>query len=306
MNHSSSIHVYFILILIQVLFGINFPASKVIVTYIDPILWSNIRFIISGILLMLITILCKRPHPVINKEFIFGILSLSILGMGLGQGLFLVGLKFTTSINSAVIITSIPILTLLIVVLRGQESLSFLRIIGFISAFLGVLFMRDLSNISFSNQTLIGDLFVFVAAFCFALYLSLGKSFFIKYDNMWSTAWMFLVAGLLMLPFNVFKFQSLNEVDFNQTLISCCLFSIIGATLLTYYLNNWALKRVSSGLVAIFIYLQPIVAGLISYFFLDEEVTFRLIICSMLILTGLVLTILEAIRLQKSFERKTN
>ncbi len=280
-----------VLILIQVLFGVNFPASKVIVGKMDPILWSNLRFFIAGLAMLFFTILMRRPHPRVDKNFLFPVAILSILGMALGQGLFLIGLRFTTAINSAILITCIPVLTLVIVVLRRQEDLNFNKLIGFTMSFLGVVLMRDVSSFKIGNATLWGDLLVFSAATCFAMYLSFGKKFFMKYDNMWSTTWMFFISALAMSVFNVNKFGQLSDVVYGPVFLYCASFSIFGATLLTYFLNNWALKRAPSGNVAIFIYLQPVVAGIIGYVFLKEVITMRVIICSLLILTGLLFSI---------------
>lgn len=277
-----------VLVFIQILFGVNFPASKVIVGKMDPILWSNIRFLLAGVGMLIFTLIMRRKHPVLNKEFLLPVTILSILGMALGQGLFLIGLRYTTSINSAILITCIPILTLLIVVLRQQEELTFNKLVGLVMSFMGVLLMRDITSFKLGNETLWGDILVFLAALCFAAYLSFGKKFFMKYDNMWSTTWMFLVSGTLMSFFNFNKFSQISTTEFSQVFYYCAGFSIFGATLLTYFLNNWALKRAASGNVAIFIYLQPVVAGLIGYFFLGETVTVRMMICSVLILTGLL------------------
>lgn len=283
--------VILVLILIQVLFGVNFPASKVIVDQMDPILWSNIRFFLAGIGMLLLSLVLKRPHPKLNKDFLLPVTVLSILGLALGQGLFLIGLRYTTSINSAILITCIPILTLLIVVIRKQEQLTFNKFVGFIMSFMGVLLMRDVSSFQLGNETLWGDFLVFTAAFCFAMYLSFGKKFFMKFDNMWSTTWMFFISGIALCVFNIGKFSQVASVNYSPMFFYCAAFSIVGATLLTYFLNNWALKRAPSGNVAIFIYLQPVVAGVIGYFFLKEEVTLRMGICSILILSGLLFTI---------------
>ena len=285
--------VLFILVFIQVLFGINFPASKVIVTAMDPIIWSNIRFLMAGVFMLIITLLRRRKHPPMDKSFFVPIAILSILGMALGQGLFLVGLRYTTSINSAIIITMIPILTLLIVVLRKQEDLTFNKLIGFILSFFGVILMRNISDFQLSNQTLLGDGLVFIAATCFALYISFGKKYFMKFDDMWTTTWMFFISGACMVFFNLGEFSQITEVDYTPLFISSALYSILGATLLTYFLNNWALKRAASGHVAIFIYLQPVVAGVIGFLFLGEQITFRLFICTILIMGGLVFSLLK-------------
>lgn len=290
-SKNKSFSVIAVLISIQILFGINFPASKIIVGKMDPILWSNIRFFLAGVGMLFFTLLLRRKHPKLDRDFLIPVAVLSIFGMALGQGLFLVGLRYTTSINSAILITCIPILTLLIVVIRKQEELSFNKLVGFVMSFMGVILMRDITSFKLGNETLWGDLLVFLAALCFAVYLSYGKKFFMKFDNMWSTTWMFFISSMAMGIFNFGKFSSIMSVEYSPLFISCACFSIIGATLLTYFLNNWALKRAPSGSVAIFIYLQPVVAGLIGYFFLKEVITFRMLICSVLILTGLLFSL---------------
>ena len=280
-----------VLILIQILFGINFPASKVIVDKMDPVLWSNLRFFFAGVLMLIITLFMKRKHPPISKEFFIPVSILSVLGMALGQGLFLVGLRYTSSINSAILITCIPILTLLIVVIRRQEELTFNRLLGFVLSFFGVVLMRDINSFRLSNTTFIGDFLVFAAAFCFALYLSFGKKFFMKFDNMWATTYMFFISSLAMAPFNVTTIFEVFDLVYDKWFLYCAIFSILGATLLTYFLNNWALKRAPSGNVAIFIYLQPVVAGIIGFFFLDEVITMRMLVCAILIMLGLIFTL---------------
>lgn len=283
--------VYFVLVFIQILFGINFSASKVIVTKMDPFLWSNLRFLLAGIGMLILSILFRRKHPPLDKSFLAAVFPLSILGMALGQGLFLFGLKYTTSVNSAILITMIPVLTMMIVVLRRQEELTTPKMIGLVLAFLGVIFMRDLSNFNFGSDTFTGDLMVFLGALCFALYLSYGKSFFMKYDNFWSTTWMFLISGLVMALFNIPKLINLDLLNLSNNFYACAAFSILGATLLTYLLNNWSLKKASSGNVALFIYLQPIVAGVLGFLFLDEEISLKMLLCGGLIFTGLLLSI---------------
>lgn len=288
---NSQLVVILVLILIQVLFGINFGASKVIVRELDPIIWSNIRFLVAGVIMTIVTILSKREHPEPSKEFFLPLIPLSLFGMALGQGLFLFGLKNTTSINTAIITTLIPILTLLIVILRGQEKANVYKVSGVILAFIGVLIIRDFTKFKIGSSTFLGDLLVFLGASCFAIYLSYGRSFLRKFDNMWTTSYMFLISGAIMIIFNLVALSELKWPKMDNLFILAVIFSIVGATLLTYFLNNWALRRVQSGNVAVFIYLQPIVAALIGYFYLGEKISTRMIICSLLIFTGLILTI---------------
>jgi drug/metabolite transporter (DMT)-like permease len=289
-----------ILTLIQVLFGINFSTSKIIVLKLDPIVWSNIRFLVAGIILLIITLVSKRKHPKVDKYFIKNVIILSLLGMALGQGLFLFGLRYTTSVNTSIITTTIPLLTLFTVVIRKQEELTWPKLIGIILGFMGVVFIRDLTKVSFSSDSFQGDILVFLGAFCFALYLSLGKDFLRKYDNLWITTYMFLISGLFMFFINVPKFINFRMPELDVLFVGSVVFTILGATLLTYYLNNLVLRYASPAQVALFIYLQPIIAGLFGWYFLEEEINLRTIICFLLILSGVLVSLMEKRLLKKS------
>jgi drug/metabolite transporter (DMT)-like permease len=288
----SKVLIFGVLVLIQVLFGINFGTSKIVLISLDPFVWSNLRFLIAGLIMLSLTLALKRPHPKFSREFFLPMIPLSLLGMSLGQGLFLFGLKLTSSVNTAIITSTIPLMVMVVVVVRKQEDITINKAIGFLVSFLGVVFIKDLSAATFSFNTIAGDLLVLSGALCFALYLSYGKKFLMSFDNMWVTSYMFLISSVMMLILNIIRGSELDfSQDFGQEFFICSSYTIVGATLLTYFLNNWALKRAASGNVALFIYLQPIVAGFIGYFFLGEEVSIRMIICSLLIVIGVVISL---------------
>ena len=305
MNRKIYVLAIFSLVIIQVLFGLNFPISKIIVDQIDPVLWSAIRFLLAGVGMLFMSLVCKRKHPIVDKHFLPRATILSVFGLGLGQGLFLIGLKNTTSVNTAILTTCIPILTMVIVILRKQEDVTRSKLIGLTLAFFGVIFIRDLTNFELSGSTLLGDMLVLLGTLCFAIYLSFGKTFFQKYDNMWATTWMFFISGLLLLLLSINKLPSFYEMDLSLEVIASGTYSIVGATLITYLLNNWTLKKLPAGNVAVFIYLQPIVAGIFAYFYLGEIITVRMIICSLLIFTGLIFTIRKT-KLEKTSNREAD
>jgi drug/metabolite transporter (DMT)-like permease len=72
---------------------------------------------------------------------------------------------------------------------------------------------------------------------------------------------------------------------------------VIFPTILTYLLNLWALKRVSSNLVAVYIYLQPLFAAAVAPLVLKgEHLTARAALAGLAIFTGLALVILAELR----------
>ena len=243
--------------------------------------------------MLIISLVLKQPRPKMNKTYLKKVSLLSILGLALGQGLFLTGLKWTSSVNSALITSCIPIWTLIIVVLRGQELLTFNRLIGILMAFFGMLFMRDITYMSLSNESFMGDIFVLAATFCFSLYLSFGKDFFEHNNNYWATTIMFFISGTIIIIFKIPLILELKNIVFDQEFLICALYSVLGATLLTYLLNNWSLKKTQAANVALFIYLQPVVAAVIGYYYLGEVITMRMLLCSFFILLGLIFSVIS-------------
>ena len=62
-------------------------------------------------------------------------------------------------------------------------------------------------------------------------------------------------------------------------------------SLAAYFLNNWALTRTDSSRVALFIYLQFVLAAPLSWILLGERPTWRLLPAALLVLGGLGLAV---------------
>ena len=65
---------------------------------------------------------------------------------------------------------------------------------------------------------------------------------------------------------------------------------VIGGTAVPYLLNNWALVRAESSLVAVYILVQPIIAGSLGRIFMHEQFGPNTAIAAALIVTGVVLS----------------
>jgi hypothetical protein len=141
-NTPSAFRLYGALVIIQILFGVNYVVSKAIIAAFHPLQWASLRLLLATPVLWIVASLSGRPAPKVDREFIKNILIFSFLGIALNQGAFLFGLKYTTSTNSAVLNTLTPIFTLLLVTLRGIEPFTWGRGVGFLFAFAGILTLR--------------------------------------------------------------------------------------------------------------------------------------------------------------------
>jgi drug/metabolite transporter (DMT)-like permease len=294
---SSRPGVYVALLTVQVLFGLNYVFSKVIVDVFPPLVWGSFRIVIATAVMMGVAKLSGHAHPPKDRKFFIPLIGFALLGIIINQSSFLVGLHYTSSTNSAVLNTLIPIFTLLIVTVRGQEPLTTTRVAGFISAFLGVLVLRKVEEFSLSNQTFIGDLLTMLNCFSYALFLSYSKSFLERNDRLWTTAWLFAYGSVGITMLSLPSWPGFHRPELTPVMIGAMLFSILGGTLGTYFLNIWALAQVRSSSVALFIYLQPMVAAVFAWAFLGQAISLRTSLASILILQGMLFGLAGELRL---------
>jgi drug/metabolite transporter (DMT)-like permease len=277
------------LVAIQVLFGVNYVITKVVVGVFPPLLWASIRIIISSAVMLSVAILSGRPHPKDGIKFFGPLVIFSLLGIIINQSSFLLGLRYTTSTNSAILNTLIPIFTLALVTLRGQERLTPRRAAGFVCALTGVLMIRKLSEFTFSDKSWIGDLLTIINSLSFACYLTFSKGFLEKHDRVWTVAWLFIYGSVGLTLLGLHDWLTFEWPPMDARLLYCMTFAVLGGTLMTYFLNIWALAHAKSSSVAIFIYAQPIVATLLAWVWMDQEPTLRVILSSALIFIGMIL-----------------
>ena len=279
------------LIAIQVLFGINYTVSKVILEYMPPLVWASFRVTVATMMMLAVALASRRKHPAFEKSFFLPLIGFALLGCIINQGSFIIGLKYTTATNSAILNTLIPIFTLLIVAILGHEKLSTQKVCGFLSAFAGVLILRHVEDMSFSDETFIGDLLNIVNALSYATFLAVSKRFMEKYDRLWTTIWMFFFGSIGLGMLSVPSWVDFTIPAFSNRLLFALLYAVIGGTILTYFLNIWTLARAKSSSVAIFIYLQPLVAIPIAWYYFDEVPTIRTWLSIGLIFAGMLLAL---------------
>lgn len=281
--------VYSLLIIAQCIFGINFIASKLILSQFSPTLWSAIRFSISGLVLLIVGLIkYKKSFPKITINYVSHIFIYSVLGITLCQITFLQGLKLTTAINASILTSLIPIFTLIFAVMMGKEKLTFYSGLGFILSLIGCIIIRKFENFSFNNETFLGDFFVLLSAISTALFFASAQNFMKKNNHFWASMFMFFSGAIQLIVINYFVHNNYYPTNYNFSLIACMFHAIFLSTLLTYFLNNWALAKISGGKVSLFIYLQPLITTIFSIAILDEKITWRLVCASLLIMIGFV------------------
>jgi len=212
-------------------------------------------------------------------------------GVIFNQLLFFKGLSLTTATNTSLLAVMIPVFAFLISVLMGNDQLSRRKVLGIILAACGVIYLIDPAKASFSSATTQGDILVILSGCSYATYVAISKKLISYYGALKSIVWLFLFASVVNVPVGLFSLQAVNlsEVSLSAWLTVAAI--IVFPTILAYYWNAWALARVEPSIVAVYIYLQPLIGTSLAFFLLGEQWKPRIFLAMALIFTGVYLVI---------------
>jgi drug/metabolite transporter (DMT)-like permease len=281
--------VYLALLAVQILFAVHYVAAKWVLQTVPAPAWVALRVAGAAMVLVLTTQNRWREWPRDRRTWL-ELAGLAVFGVILNQILFIEGLSRTWPSHSALINTSIPVSTLLIAVALGREDIGWRKIAALALSLSGVLWLLGADGFDLSSETVVGDLMCLVNATSFALFLVLSRSLMRRLSPAVVTPIMFLIATI---PVGLYGAPSLIDLDWKAIPVEIWwtgLAIVIGPTVGTYLLNNWALARVESSQVALFIYLQFLIASPISALFLDDPVGWELVPAAALVFAGVALS----------------
>jgi drug/metabolite transporter (DMT)-like permease len=282
------------LLAVQLIFGFNFAASKVVLQHYPPTLWGGVRLMVSAVLMFALSgHFVPREKRRMDFDFLKKTFFYGLFGMALSQFFFMFGIKNTTTTNAAIMNTLTPLFTLLISVMIGTERLTLRNASGFLLAIVGAVVIRDLSEFKLSSATFMGDLATILNCLSLAIYFTLSQKFLKQNSTYWATAWMFLFGALVLFGVAANDLPRLIAPGLDSHFFIAAFYNVFLATLVTYFLNAWTLTKVSASMVAMFFYFQPVVAVFNGWFSLGEHPTPRTFIAMGLIFAGLGIAVMR-------------
>ena len=278
------------LTLIQVLFGVHYLAGKIVLREIPPRAWAVLRVAGSAVLLLALARLLKRRFPVGARDLAL-LAVFSLFGVSINQVCFVEGLARTTAIHSAIINTLIPAWTLLFAVLLRREEMTWLKAASLVLACAGVLLVIRPERATLSSATFVGDLLTMINSMSYSFFLVVSKRTMHRVDALAATALLFVFGTL---PIAAFGMTTLLRTDLGAVSPSAWwwgAFIIAFPTAAAYVLISWTLARAEASLVALFVYLQPVIATILGVCVAGEHLTVRTVVGALFIFAGVYLAL---------------
>lgn len=285
---SKSVRAHLFLFIVNLFYGAGFTVSKLVMPeFIKPFGFIFIRVSITTTLFFILHQFWL-DEKIEKKDFLLLIVC-GMFGVVINQEMFFAGLSITTPINAALIMIMTPILVFVISFFMSHEKATWQKILGLVLGLSGALVILAGRGFNFSSATLLGDLFILINATSYAIYLVIVRPLMKKYHPLTVVKWVFFFG---LIPVTAMGVQQFNQIEWHtfstQTWVAIA-FIIICTTFLAYLLNMLALREVHSSVVGAYIYLQPILATIISISLGKDEITFEKILSAVLIFSGVYL-----------------
>ena len=274
------------------IYGINHTVAKMVMPiYIGSLGLVFLRVLGATIIFWTLSLFFKTKP--IEKKDRLTILKCGLFGMSINIAAFIAGLDYSTPVNSSILIIISPIFVVILSFFIFKNKINFIKILGIILGFIGamILILTADSNSSIGRNIPLGNFLFIVNSISYAYYLIIVKPMAEKYDLITLFKWLFLIGLVFNFPLGINQFLDVDWASLPLwEAVLPMVFVVVGTTCMTYFLNGYALSKITSTEVAVFMYLQPIIGILFAIFTKSDTITLIMFVASVLIFTGVYLT----------------
>jgi len=249
-----------------IIFGLNVPISKNVLIQEEvcsALALTFYRFCGAGVLFWLASLFTKRESvPVRDLLLLF---VASFFGIFITQLTFVTGLAETSPIDASVIVTTSPIMTMILAAFFLKEPVTWKKAMGVFIGLLGALLLIFSGNITEQHQSNhLGNLLCLLSTFSFAIYLSAFKKLILRYSPVTIMKWMFLFATLCSLPFCRNDVMAVHYSEISMEIYLQILYVVVFASFLSYLLVPVGQKFLRPTIVSMYNYMQPVTSSLVA------------------------------------------
>lgn len=274
------------IIVANIIWGLAAPIFKWSLEVTPPFTLAILRFGLSALIFLPFA---RKAGLHIKGKDILLLIILSIIGITLHISFFFIGLSFTQSINAPIIASSGPIFIILFGILFLRDKVKSKTLVGALLGLLGVLTIIVLPSIDKGfDSSIVGNIFLVIAMLTGVIYVILLKKVVKRYDAITIAFWTFLIGTIGFTPM---FFDEVQRVGFLPTIniqvIAGIAFGALLSSTIAYFLQIWAMRKMSVEDIGLFTYMDPVIAILIAIPLLGEIPTAHFYIGSGLVFVGI-------------------
>lgn len=271
---------------IYVIWGSTYLLNKIAVTELPPFFLASIRFIVAGILIFIIAKILKVDIS-ITKEQLKNTIIAGFLFLTFGNGVVVWALKYVDSGFAALEISAQPLVILILMRILQGKKISAMSYIGVVLGFIGIYLLVSQKQLISQEGQITGMIMIFVCMISWAY-----GSLFVGTANLPSnyfvnTGYQMISGGIMLAIASIGFGETWSLPDSWSTNVQWSMLAlIVFGSIIAFTAFNYLLKVVSPEKVATSTYVNPIIALILGWWILNEQITTQSIIAAVILLTG--------------------
>ena len=272
--HRSDRSAEFLLLVVVVIWALNYPLTKYGLSGLDVYVFNSIRFVVAFAMLLVILI-ARREWFRMPKEDRRRMLRLGVLVSIVYQLAFIIGISNTSAGNASVILSTSPIWTAIFGARMNRERLPRQTYAGMAVSLTGIvlIILGSSKRLEFGGTAILGDLICLAAAMLWALSTNLQRPLLMRYSTVQLSV---VTVGVGAAGLSAIGIPSLAAADWTRIPTPYFVAAILSGALsigIANVLWSYGVKRIGPSRTANFNNLVPVLAFTASAILLDEPVT---------------------------------
>ncbi len=271
---------------VYVFWGSTFLWNKMAVTELPPFFLASIRFTTASILVFAISKFLGYSLAITRKQLLNCVLA-GFLFLAYGNGMFVWALKWVDTGFASLLAALQPLVILLLMRILQRKHLQWKSMVGVGLGLIGMYLLISQNEIVSKEGMVIGICMIITCilswsgASLFVAKADLPQNFFV------GTAYQMISAGIiLMIASAAFGEAWTSPLQWQgQTQIALICLVIFGS-IVAFTSFNYLLKNVSPEKVATSSFVNPVIAILLGWYFLQEKLSIQTGLAALLLLTG--------------------
>ncbi|WP_298926309.1 EamA family transporter [uncultured Allomuricauda sp.] len=271
---------------IYVIWGSTYLLNKIAVLELPPFMLASFRFTTAGILIFIIAKMMGIQISITRKQ-LWNTIIAGFLFLSFGNGVVVWALRYVDTGFAALEISAQPLIILLLMRILQGKKIQPMSVVGVIFGIIGIYLLVSQKQVITKEGSILGMVMIF---FCM-LSWGYGSLFVAKADlptNYFvNTGYQMFTGGIILAFMSIgFSEDWTSPLVWSGKVQVVMILLVIFGSILAFTSFNYLLKSVSPEKVATSTYVNPIVALILGWYFLNEEITLQSIIAAVVLLTG--------------------
>lgn len=277
--------------IVYIVWGSTYLANAWAVEVVPPFLFAGCRFVIAGVLLLLLTRIYSPIHY--TSQQLFNSFYAGFMLFAVGNGLVVWALIYIDSGITSLIIAMQPLVVALMLWGIKKQRPNRTTWIGIVLGIIGMTILVGQPNFNGDANWLLGLAGILTAVLAWGYASIWLPDADLPPNVLQSSSFQMIFGGILMLIISSLWGESDNfqMEEINSRVIWSFLFLVIFGSILAFSAFNYLLKKVSPTKVVSSAYINPLVALFLGWWLNNENISMQSFLAIAFLLTGVVFII---------------